>query len=65
MNSCKKVWQTYQNCRKLDPILSSSSGEETDLALVPLWCGTFKRPKFLETGRGTLVVGPVVVFIRG
>lgn len=60
----KRVGRTYQNCRKLDPILSSSSDAGKDLALVPL-CGSFDRPRFLETGRGTLVVvAAVVVFLR-
>lgn len=52
--------KTYQNCRKLDPILSSSSGAGIDLALVPLF-GIFERPRFLEIRRGTLVVVLVVV----
>lgn len=60
----KRVGRTYQNCRKLDPILSSSSGAGRDLAFVPL-CGSFERPRFLETGRGTrVIVAAVVGFLR-
>lgn len=58
----KSFGKTYQNCRKLDPILSSSSGAGIDLALVPLF-GIFERPRFLEIGRGTLVVLVVVVVV--
>lgn len=54
--------KTYQNCRKLDPILSSSSGAGIDLALVPLF-GIFERPRFLEIGRGTRVVVVLVVVV--